>query len=111
MSAYKAIKKRVRDRARNALLRVGQWPRGKAQVHEGAIAAYLLPLAPRDMSGYEIDHKLPLAAFRLEDARERAAVFAPGNHVWLSKAANRSKHAAHEEYEVVQYLATFGVYR
>lgn len=43
--------------------------------------------------GDEIDHITPIAAFDLDDPAQVREAFAPANHQWLTREANRAKWA------------------
>ncbi len=46
---------------------------------------------PKDISNYDVDHIIPLSRFELTNPEEVKKAFAPENHAWLTKEANRSK--------------------
>lgn len=54
------------------------------------IIEHLKPF-PKDIENYDIDHVIPLSKFELTNKEQVKRAFAPNNHKWLTKEANRSK--------------------
>lgn len=65
-------------------------PIKKYDVDVKAIVKYL-GLKPNDGNIYEVDHIVPLCKFNHNDSKQIKKAWAPENHVWLTKEANRSK--------------------
>ncbi len=93
MDNRRRIQKRILDRARQVLQPIGQWPKCKHLVHEGAIAQRLAATLPGALADYDIDHRKPLAQYDLEDMGQVAEAFAASNHQWLRSGVNRRKGA------------------
>ena len=55
-----------------------------------AIIKHLKPF-PKDLSIYEIDHKIPLSKFNLKDNNDIKKAFAPSNYQWLPIWEHRLK--------------------
>lgn len=93
MPLVQQIQKRVLDRARQVLSPIGQWPRCKRLVPAGATAQRLAAICPGDPRDYEIDHVRAIALWDLSRDEDVAQAFAPSNHQWLTRGANRRKGA------------------
>jgi len=87
------VAERVLKRAREVLHPVGQWPSARRLINVSQIAQTLAARLPGDARDYEIDHVRPLAGFNLRVPEQVAAAFAPSNHQWLRRSANRAKGA------------------
>lgn len=87
------IEKRIRDRASGVLRPLGRWPQARRFIPIRAIAARLEGTCPGALADYDIDHVRPLASFDLRKDADVAAAFAPDNHRWLQRGANRQKGA------------------
>ena len=107
------VDERLRVYHINRLKKVGNLDARKL-INRKAIIEHLKPF-PKNLSIYEIDHKIPLSKFNLKNNNDIKKAFAPSNYQWLPiwehqlKRSRTNKEFEKEKKEIMENIQNFNL--